>query len=158
MNKDLFKKVYRDELLKAHTKNPKDYSWSLNEFDEVLKRMYSAIDRLSFNKDSAAFRSTCKALGIRHTYNDIERFLNEKKNERVNIFVETLHNAGCELVSYGLAPKPFGFCYENVEETASKETLKQIEEELDIIESCPSMTNELRKYLCKGMKNEIRNF
>lgn len=88
MNKDLFKKVYRDELLKAHTKNPKDYSWSLNEFDEVLKRMYSAIDRLSFNKDSAAFRSTCKALGIRHTYNDIERFLNEKKMKELTYLLK----------------------------------------------------------------------
>lgn len=74
-NRELFKETYKIELEKAHKKNPDQYAWPISEMPDVLSRMYLAIDKGSFNKDSLAFKATCNALKIKFTYRDIETFL-----------------------------------------------------------------------------------
>lgn len=75
MSRTLFKETYREELLKAHQEAPETYAWPIEEFEAVLARMFVAIDKGSMNKDGLAFKRTCKRLGIKHTYRDIEAFL-----------------------------------------------------------------------------------
>ncbi len=67
--------TYREKLAEAHSKHPDVYAWPLSELEAVMGRMVIAIDRLSFNKDSHAWRNTCEALRIKHTYRDIETYL-----------------------------------------------------------------------------------
>ncbi len=74
-NKELFKSMYKAKLHEAHFAAPHMYVWPISEFDDVVERMNKAIDKGSFNKDSLAFKMTCKALKIKHTYRDIECFL-----------------------------------------------------------------------------------
>lgn len=74
-NLQCFLDVYKEELIKSHKENPDSYAWPFSELDEVFKRMSAAIERGSFNKDSKAFKSTCKALGIKHTYRDIDAYM-----------------------------------------------------------------------------------
>lgn len=74
-NREKFKRVYKEELISAHSKYPEIYAWPISELEQVLTRIYLAIDKGSFNKDSHAFKATCKALGIKHTYQAIETFL-----------------------------------------------------------------------------------
>jgi hypothetical protein len=74
-NKELFKKTYAEQLKINHAKYPEIYAWPIEEFEQVLSRMYASIERGNFNKDSHSFKATCKALKIKHTYRDIECFL-----------------------------------------------------------------------------------
>ncbi len=74
-NTKTFLDTYKKELLKSVTSNPEDYSWTVDSLDEVFNRMSKAIVSGSFNKDSKAFKATCKTLRIKHTYRDIEIFL-----------------------------------------------------------------------------------
>jgi hypothetical protein len=74
-NTELFLIEYKKNLIKSHSDNPNDYAWPISELDNVFKRMRDAIIKGSFNKDSKAFKLTCKALKIKHTYRDIEIFL-----------------------------------------------------------------------------------
>jgi hypothetical protein len=74
-NRELFKSTYAIELEASYRANPDAYSCTIHDLVEVLDRMYKAIDRGSFNKDSQAFKNTCKQLKIKHTYRDIETFL-----------------------------------------------------------------------------------
>ncbi len=73
--KDLFLATYKEELIKSHNETPENYAWPISELDVVFSRMRAAIERGSFNKDSRAFKATCKRLKIKHTYRDIETFL-----------------------------------------------------------------------------------
>lgn len=72
---ELFLITYRQFLLQEITKNPQDYSWKINEFDFVFERMRQAILKGSYNKDSIAFKNTCKELKIKHTYKSITEFI-----------------------------------------------------------------------------------
>ncbi len=74
-NRDLFKRTYLKNLAIAHVAHPDQYAWPLSELDTVSQRMFAAIDKGSFNKNSHAFKMTCKELKIKHTYRDIETFL-----------------------------------------------------------------------------------
>lgn len=67
--------VYKEELEKSVRACPDDYAWALSDIDTVLERMTRAIERGSFNKDTPAFRRTCKQLGIKHTYKAINDFI-----------------------------------------------------------------------------------
>lgn len=75
-NRQFFKTIYMIELKKSHEQKPGRYAWPEGELMEVFGRMCTAIDKGSFNKDSDAFKRTCKVLGIKHTYRDIESFIN----------------------------------------------------------------------------------
>lgn len=74
-NAQLFLSTYKEKLKENVLNNPTEYAWPISELDAVFDRMKNAIIQGSFNKDSKAFRDTCKALKIKHTYRDIENFL-----------------------------------------------------------------------------------
>lgn len=72
---DVFLSVYARELASAHAAHPEQYGWPIEDLPVILQRMRAAILRRSFNKDSPAFKRTCKELGIPHTYKAIQTFL-----------------------------------------------------------------------------------
>lgn len=74
-NLELFKQTYAKNLTQALKDYPNEYFWNESELPEVLERMYSAIDRITFNKDSRAFKKTCKELNIKHTYKAIKEYI-----------------------------------------------------------------------------------
>ena len=78
MNRERFLNEYETQLWLAVTNYPEEYGWSISELDAVYSRMVAAFDRGSYNKDSRAFRETCKALGIKHTYTAIREFIGAK--------------------------------------------------------------------------------
>ena len=69
------KAVYAEELAKARDRYQADYVWPASDLPLVVQRMNAAIDRMSFNKDSPAWKATCKRLGIAHTYKAIRAYL-----------------------------------------------------------------------------------
>ena len=78
MNKlETLKQVYAKNLELAHAKYPNEYMYPALEIPYVLLRMNAAIDNMSFNKDSHAWKMTCKELGIKHTYKAIKEFIKE---------------------------------------------------------------------------------
>jgi hypothetical protein len=79
-HKEIFLEVYKQELIDSYNEDPTSYAWPLSELEQVFGRMRAAILKGSFNKDSAAFRRTCKKLKIKHTYRDIENYLGGYKN------------------------------------------------------------------------------
>jgi len=74
-NQERFFAEYKKQLHKAVETRPDCYVWPMTELDEVFERMKLAVIRKSFNKDGLAFKWTCKALKIKHTYRDIETYL-----------------------------------------------------------------------------------
>lgn len=76
-NKQKFKEAFTGALRINVVRNPDLYAWSADDFEEVCNRMFDAIDRMSFNKDSQSFKDACKALGIKHTYKAIKEFINQ---------------------------------------------------------------------------------
>jgi hypothetical protein len=74
-NLEKFLTTYRQNLILSHSENPATYAWPISEFETVFERIKAAIIKGSFNKDSLAFKKTCKTLGIKHTYAAIENFL-----------------------------------------------------------------------------------
>ena len=77
MNLHVFLSAYRTNLEKAHAERPTEYAWPISEIEIVFDRMAMAIKQGSFNKDSRAFKLTCKQLGIKHTYRSIREFIND---------------------------------------------------------------------------------
>jgi hypothetical protein len=74
-NLQCFLDCYYQNLLKARREYPKDYAWPDSEMSVVFNRMTKAIKVGSFNKDSHAFKWTCKELKINHTYKAIREFI-----------------------------------------------------------------------------------
>lgn len=54
---------------------------TIHEFNRIhkkaLKLMSLAMDKKTFSKDSSAWKLTCKALGIKHTYKEIFSYIGE---------------------------------------------------------------------------------
>lgn len=84
---EMFASGYRRNLIVAVNESPEQYAvgklgFSSNptEYAETTAdKMLTAIMERgigSVNKDSVAFKRTCKELGIKHTYKAIEAFLN----------------------------------------------------------------------------------
>lgn len=73
-NADILKKVYAECLKECRQKEPEIYAWPEEDLNKVLGKMSIAIDRMSFNKDSSAWKLCCKRLGIKHTYQAIKAF------------------------------------------------------------------------------------
>lgn len=67
--------VYEQELLKAVQIHPEEYAYGAAGVPAVVDKMLVAFARGSFNKEGRAVRQTCKALGIKHTYQEITRWL-----------------------------------------------------------------------------------
>jgi alpha-D-ribose 1-methylphosphonate 5-triphosphate synthase subunit PhnI len=72
-NFQAFMEVYEEKLIEARRRG--DYEWPESELPQVLARMRAAIERGTANKDGPAFKATCKALGIKHTYQAINSFI-----------------------------------------------------------------------------------
>ncbi len=66
-----FISTYRTELAESLVARPQDYTWTMDEFDQVFARLEQAIAYGTFSKDSDAIKRTCKKLGIKHTYKAI---------------------------------------------------------------------------------------
>jgi hypothetical protein len=77
---DKFWQVYAEELALAVTKYPDRYAWT-NTLDVpiVVNRMTAAYVKGSYNKDSPAFKATCKRLGIKYTYSGIKSWMDTGK-------------------------------------------------------------------------------
>jgi len=74
-NFECFMEIYEESLKEARLKYPDDYSWPDSEFQTVIQRMRTAVEKGTFNKDSHAFKITCKKLKIKHTYTAIKDFI-----------------------------------------------------------------------------------
>jgi hypothetical protein len=74
-NRETFLATYHEQLRNAILTHPEEYAYPVSELEFVFARMTAAIERGSFSKDSPAFRATCKALGINHTYKAIKAYL-----------------------------------------------------------------------------------
>ena len=74
-NVETFMKVYEECLREAITSHPEEYRYGLDAIPGVLEKMRPAIYNGSYNKDSRAFRATCKKLGIKHTYSAIAHYI-----------------------------------------------------------------------------------
>jgi hypothetical protein len=66
---------YTRQLLIAYENNPKAYAYDQDDIPNVLNNMRNAFRNGSFNKDSESIKATCKAFKIKHTYKDIQRFI-----------------------------------------------------------------------------------
>lgn len=67
-----FCSVYYEKLVEQFELNPDDY---MGTPESTYKRMKQAIAEGDFNKDSKAFKLTCKQLSIKHTYKAIREFM-----------------------------------------------------------------------------------
>lgn len=75
---DEFMAIYEPALREAVLSRPAEYFWPVENVPVVAAKMRAAIERGSANKDGAAFKATCKALSIKHTYAAIYEFLGRK--------------------------------------------------------------------------------
>ena len=76
--KIIFKNTYKEKLREARLKYPDLYIWPIEKLDLVFSRMSDALDRGTYNKDSHAFKATCKKLGLKHTYKEINSYLHDE--------------------------------------------------------------------------------
>lgn len=72
---ETFIKVYERHLKEAVKADPDMYFYPYEAIPEVVQKIKIAIERNSFNKDSPAFKATCKELKIKHTYKAIGEFI-----------------------------------------------------------------------------------
>ncbi len=66
---------YAKQLANAVREYPTEYLYGLDEVPSVVSKIKAAIQRGTYNKDGQAFKWTCKALKIKHTYADIRHFI-----------------------------------------------------------------------------------
>lgn len=72
-----FRAAYVEELTRAVADYPDEYPWAQSgrlDVQTVADRMFEAMSRGSYNKDSRAFKATCKRLGIAYTYAGIAAY------------------------------------------------------------------------------------
>jgi hypothetical protein len=82
-NLDIFLDAYKEQLRLSHQNNPEQYVWPLSELETVFNRMKQAIQKGSYNKDSSAFKATCKELKIKHTYLAIDCFIGKETTKTI---------------------------------------------------------------------------
>ena len=70
-----FMDVYERHLHSCHLEMPTVYVWDIEEMPDVIRRMRDAIVRGTYNKDSLAFKLTCKELMIKWTYKAIADYI-----------------------------------------------------------------------------------
>ena len=74
---DAFLAAYERHLRAAHADTPNHTASQLRSSGLLDAPCAAAIAKGSMNKDSAAFRATCKELGIAHTYKAIASYVKE---------------------------------------------------------------------------------
>jgi len=74
-----FSKTYLHHLERAVAELPASYSYRFAEVPAVHARMMAAVIKRAFNKDSIAFKRTCKELNIPYTYAGIKNYLEKGK-------------------------------------------------------------------------------
>lgn len=52
---------------------------------------------------------------------------------KIDQLLQDMEENGLEIVSYGLAPNPNGFCFELMDDDISDETINEFSEKLDIL-------------------------
>lgn len=72
---ETFMEIYEECLRAAITSHPEEYRYGLDSVPEIVQKMRVAIFNQAYNKDSRAFRATCKKLGIKHTYSAIAHYI-----------------------------------------------------------------------------------
>lgn len=70
-----FMRVYSKWLKHYRETKPEEYHWDMSQFNTVVGRVFQAVQKGRFNKDSHAFKATCKELGIPWTYKAIAEFI-----------------------------------------------------------------------------------
>lgn len=73
-NQQKFADLYRTALKEAVTAQPNSYGFTPEQTDQVADRMLASVQKGTFNKEGTAFKSVCKQLAIKHTYQAINRF------------------------------------------------------------------------------------
>ncbi len=74
-NFNKFVAEYHTQLTNAVTKYPSEYAFGLEKVPQVVDNMTVAFKNATYNKDGRAIKTTCKILGIKHTYKDINAYL-----------------------------------------------------------------------------------
>lgn len=74
-NLDIYLTTYKKHMKAVRIEKPEYYAWPMDQLDIVAQRMCEAITKGNYNKDSLAFRRTCKELGLKHTYKAIGAFI-----------------------------------------------------------------------------------
>jgi hypothetical protein len=72
---DKFITIYQAKLTEVIKKYPLEYCYPVSEVPTVVGKMKKAFIAKSYNKDGRAIQATCKALGIKYTYRDIDNYL-----------------------------------------------------------------------------------
>ena len=75
-NLTVFIKTYKTCLNTLMELYPNDY---MKDYVTTANNMHYAIIKGTFNKDSQAFKDTCKSLGIKHTYKAIDEYIGRVK-------------------------------------------------------------------------------
>lgn len=70
--------VYEQKLAEAVQKYPQEYGFPVSDVPAVAGRMIVAFAKGSYNKNSHAIKATCKHFGIKHTYQAINKWLNQE--------------------------------------------------------------------------------
>lgn len=73
-----FKTMYLEELANAREKYPEQYSWPREKLPEIAERMFDAMRRGTYSKDSKAIKAVCKRMGIKHTYAALELVISKE--------------------------------------------------------------------------------
>lgn len=66
---------YTKQLILAVETHPEEYGYDTENIPTVLNNMRGAFKSGNYIKESRAIKATCKALKIKHTYKDIQRFI-----------------------------------------------------------------------------------
>lgn len=74
-NFDTFCYTYLKHFQNNVKNNLSDYAFGMDKIPEVYEKMCAAFKRGSYNKDSDSIKMTCKELGIKYTYTEINKYL-----------------------------------------------------------------------------------
>ena len=67
------------QLNNCITHRAEKYAYSVEHIPGMLERFRNAIQHNAFDKEGDAFKATCKALKIKHTYKAIKEFIANNK-------------------------------------------------------------------------------
>jgi hypothetical protein len=81
-SRDVFEITYYKELWRAVRDHPEEYGQPAAQTEDEARlyvmstytKMLAAMEKGTFNKDGRAFRATCRALKINHTYKAIREY------------------------------------------------------------------------------------
>jgi hypothetical protein len=74
-NLDKFIAEYEKQLTLAVQNYPAEFGYPVSYVPTVIGRMKNAIINQTYNKDGRGIKNTCKALGIKYTYQAINDYV-----------------------------------------------------------------------------------